>query len=101
MSAFQSEQDQQVTVRYIARWCRSCRSAVRPGRSIPSNRSLADPAEASLKTGDLVEVTARKLFTSERSATGKDETIIVAVEHSLDRERLALVQQTWRSPAEQ
>jgi hypothetical protein len=47
-----------------------------------------------------VEVTCPKtLFLGEvRSRSGR--TLVVGIEHSLDRETLALIQQVWHGPAE-
>jgi len=101
LSAFQSEQDQQVTVRLLPDG--AAHAALLSGLDGQFLRIDLSPipAEASLKTGDLVEVTCPKTIYLGEVCDRQDETIIVAVEHSLDRERLALVQQTWRSPAEQ
>ena len=96
-----SEQDRQVTVRLLPDGV--AHAALLSGLNGQFLRIdlSPTPAEASLKTGDLVEVTCPKTLYLGEVCGRQDETIMVAVEHSLDRERLALIQQTWSCPVGQ
>jgi hypothetical protein len=94
-----SERDQQVTVRLLPD------GEARPGVFSSLNRQLLQidmmsaPLVADLKSGDLVEVTSpRNVYLGEvRSRRG--QTTIVGIEHSLDRESLALIRQVWHGPS--
>ena len=59
------------------------------------------PAEGSLNAGDLVEVTCPKTLYLGEVRSRHGETMVVGIEHSLDRETLALIQQVWHGPASQ
>jgi hypothetical protein len=93
-----NEQDQQVTVRLLP-----------DGDTYPAHIgdlsgyllriSLSPvPAEISLNAGDLVEVTCPKTLYLGEVRSRQGETMIVGIEHSLDRETLALIQQVWHGP---
>jgi len=56
------------------------------------------PAEIRLNAGDLVEIACPKTLYLGEIYSRQDRTMIVAVEHSLDREVLALIQQVWHGP---
>ena len=96
-----TEQDQQVTVRQLP-----------DGEAYPAligglNEQLLRidlspfPAKISLNAGDLVEVTCPKTLYLGEVRSRQGETMIIGVEHSLDRETLALIQQVWHGPAGQ
>lgn len=55
-------------------------------------------AEVSMNAGDLVEVTCPKTLYLGELRSRQGETMIVGIEHSLDRETLALIQQVWHGP---
>jgi hypothetical protein len=59
------------------------------------------PAAAGLQPGDLVEVTSEKTLYLGEIRLRQDETMIIGVEHALDRETLSLIQQVWHGPARQ
>jgi hypothetical protein len=93
-----NEQDQQVTVRLLP-----------DGDPYPAligslNGQLLRidlspiSAEVSLNAGDLVEVTCPKTLYLGEVRSRQGETMIVGIEHSLDRETLALIQQVWHGP---
>jgi hypothetical protein len=93
-----NEQDQQVTVRLLPD------GDAHPAHIGGLNGHLLQidlspiPAERSLKTGDLVEVTCPKTLYLGEVHSRQGETMIVGIEHSLDRETLALIQQVWHGP---
>ena len=94
------EQDQQVTVRLLPDGdAQNALLSVWNDHLLRIDLSQV-PDDFSLKAGDLVEVTCPKtLFLGEvRSRSGR--TLVVGIEHSLDRETLALIQQVWHGPAE-
>lgn len=93
-----NEQDQQVTVRLLP-----------DGDSCPAHMGGLDghllridlppiPAAVTLRAGDLVEVTCPKTLYLGEVHSRQGETMIVGIEHSLDRETLALIQQVWHGP---
>ena len=95
------EEDRQVTVRLLPDGV--ARAALLSGLNDQFLRIdlLPIPVETNFKTGDLVEVTCPKTLYLGEVCGRQDETIIVAAEHSLDRERLALIQETWLCPVGQ
>jgi hypothetical protein len=93
-----NEQDQQVTVRLLP-----------DGDPYPAligdlNGHLlridlsSISAEVVMNAGDLVEVTCPKTLYLGEVRSRQGETMIVGIEHSLDRETLALIQQVWHGP---
>jgi hypothetical protein len=59
------------------------------------------PAGVRLDAGDLVEVTCTKTLYLGEVRSREGATMIIGVEHALDRETLALIQQVWHGPAAQ
>jgi hypothetical protein len=53
-----------------------------------------------VNSGDLVEVICPKTMYLGQVRSRQGETMLVGVEHALDRETLALIQQVWRPSAE-
>ena len=90
------EEDRQVTVRLLPDGIRhpAFLSSV-SGQFLRIDMS-SSPAEVSLKTGDLVEVACPRTFYLGEVCGRQGPTLTVAAEHSLDRERLGLIQETWR-----
>ena len=93
-----TEQDQQLTVRLLPDGdpCPAHFGGLN-GRSLQIDLSPI-PAEMSLKTGDLVEVTCPKTLYLGEVQSWQGERMIVGIEHSLDRETLALIRQVWHGP---
>jgi hypothetical protein len=58
-------------------------------------------AGVSLNMGDLVEVTCPETMYLGVVRGRQDRTIIIGVEHALDRKTLASILQVWRRPAAQ
>ena len=54
--------------------------------------------EPELKTGDLVEVTSPEYLYLGEIVMRQAGTVVVSVEHKVDREVLAAIQQVWRAP---
>jgi len=96
-----NEQDQQVTVRRLPDG--DVHAAVMGGLNGQLLRiDLAPvPAGVSLNAGDLVEVGCAKTLYLGEVRSLRNETMIIGVEHALDRETLALIQQVWHGPARQ
>lgn len=67
------------------------------GQIVHIDLSLNSP-EADLKAGDLVEVTSPQYLYLGEVVGRKASSLIVGVEHKLDREVLAVIQQVWRGP---
>jgi hypothetical protein len=57
------------------------------------------PAGTSLKSGDLVEVASPGTLYLGEVRSRHDQTLLVGIEHSLDREALALIRQVWHGPS--
>jgi hypothetical protein len=57
------------------------------------------PAETSLKSGDLVEIASPGTLYLGEVRSRHDQTMFVGIEHSLDREALALIRQVWHGPS--
>ncbi len=93
-----AEQDQQVTVRVLPDGdpCSALIGAFN-GQLLRIDLSPI-PAAVRLNAGDLVEVTCPKTLYLGEVRSRQGETLIVGVEHSLDRETLALIQQVWHGP---
>ena len=93
-----TEQDQQVTVRVLpggdARQAQFCKLN---GRLLSLELTVAQNPEG-LKPGDLVEVTCPTTLYLGEVRSRQGETMIVGVEHSLDRETLAVIRQVWHGP---
>jgi hypothetical protein len=64
-------------------------------------RILEVPVGVDVNAGDLVEVNSAKTMYLGEVRRLQGETMIVGVEHALDRETLALIQQVWHGPAGQ
>jgi hypothetical protein len=64
-------------------------------------RILEVPVEVDVNAGDLVEVNSAKTMYLGEVRRRQGETMIIGVEHALDRETLALIQQVWHGPAGQ
>ncbi len=64
-------------------------------------RILQVPVGADMHAGDLVEVNCAKTMYLGEVRNRQGETMIVGVEHALDRETLALIQQVWHGPVRQ
>ncbi len=95
-----NDPDQQVTVRLLPD------GDAHPAVLRDLNRQLlridVSPApEAVWNVGDLVEVTCPKTLYLGEVRSRQGETMIVGIEHALDRETLALIQRVWHSPAMQ
>jgi hypothetical protein len=94
------QQDQQVTVRALPE------GLTQPARFHELNGSLLTlelpraNGEIAFEAGDLVEVTfPRTLYLGEvRKRSGS--TMIVGIEHSLDRETLAVIREVWHGPTD-
>lgn len=98
-SDVRDDQNQQVTVRRLPDG--TPREALFHGLNGPllSLNVSSAQAEADLNIGDLVEIaTRRHLYLGEVNARETD-TIIVGVEHSLDRAALEQIQRLWQGPA--
>ncbi len=52
-----------------------------------------------MNAGDLVEVNCPKTMYLGEVRSRQGETMVVGVEHALDRDTLALIQQVWHGPA--
>ena len=59
------------------------------------------PAGLDVNPGDLIEVNCLKTLYLGEFRGREGDTMIVGVEHALDRETLALIQQVWHGPANQ
>jgi|SRR5580700_6577496 hypothetical protein len=57
------------------------------------------PAAVSLRIGDLVEVTCENTLYLGEIRSLQNATMVIGVEHALDRQTLALIQQVWHGPA--
>jgi hypothetical protein len=62
-------------------------------------RILQVPVGVDVNAGDLVEVTCPKTMYLGEVRSRQGDAMIVGVEHALDRETLALIQQVWHGPA--
>ena len=60
---------------------------------------LRVPAAADLNAGDLIEVNCPKTMYLGEIRSRQGETVTIGVEHALDHETLALIQQVWHGPA--
>jgi hypothetical protein len=95
-----SEQDQQLTVRRLAD------GNAREASLITLNGQLLQidlpqfPGEVSFKAGDLVEVSCQKTLYLGEVRNRQAGTMVVGVEHALDRETLAVIQQVWYGPGQ-
>jgi len=93
------EQDQQVTVRLLPD------GEANPALLCGLNGQLLQldlsPVSATLrfKPGDLVEVSCPKTLYLGEIRSSRPESVVIGVEHALDREALALIQQVWHGPA--
>jgi hypothetical protein len=101
MQIMSNAQDQQVTVRRLpdGEW----HAAILDGLDGQLLRiGLAStPAAVSLRTGDLVEVTCENTLYLGEIRSLQNATMVIGVEHALDRQTLALIQQVWHGPARQ
>lgn len=96
-----SEQDQQVTVRRLPDGdVYSAFMGALNGQLLRIDLSPVS-AGARLHAGDLVEVGCAKTLYLGEVRSLQNETVIIGVEHALDRETLALIQQVWHGPAGQ
>lgn len=93
-----TEQDQQVTVRVLPSGdAQEAHLREWNGRLLSLDFSHgAKPT--SVRPGDLVEVTCAKTLYLGEVRSRQGETMIVGVEHSLDRETLAVIRQVWHGP---
>lgn len=57
------------------------------------------PATVDVNAGDLVEVNCAKTMYLGEVRSRHGETVTIGVEHALDHETLALIQQVWHGPA--
>ena len=57
------------------------------------------PPGTNLKSGDLVEITSPGTLYLGEVRSSHDQAVIVGIEHSLDREALALIRQVWHGPS--
>jgi len=96
-----NEQDHQVTVRLLPDG--DAHAAFLSGLNGQLLRIdlSPNPGEAGLNAGNLVEVICPKTLYLGEVRSRQGETIIIGVEHSLDRETLAVIQQVWHGPAGQ
>jgi hypothetical protein len=94
------QQDQQVTVRLLPDGA-PCPATMDKldGHLLTLDCSL-DPRPVQLNAGDLVEVTSPVTVYLGIVRTRRDERATIAVEHALDRETLATIQQVWHGPAD-
>jgi hypothetical protein len=94
------EHDQQVTVRLLPDG--DAHSAVLRGLSgqLLQIDVSSVPPTLSLKSGDLVEVASPGTLYLGEVRSCLDHTTFVGIEHSLDREALALIRQVWHGPAD-
>lgn len=94
-----NEQDRQVTLRLLPDGdAHSARIGSLNGHLLQIDLSPV-PARISLKTGDLVEVTCPTTLYLGEVHSRQGESMIVGIEHSLDRETLAVIQQVWHGPS--
>jgi hypothetical protein len=63
-------------------------------------RMVQVPVGMDVNAGDLVEVNGAKTMYLGEVRSRQGDTVVVGVEHALDRETLALIQQVWHGPAE-
>jgi len=92
-----TEQDQQVTVRILPGGdAQEANFRELNGRLLSLN--LLSHQNPVLKPGDLVEVICPKTLYLGEVRSRQGETMIVGVEHSLDRETLAVIRQIWHGP---
>jgi hypothetical protein len=91
--------DQQVTVRRLPDGERhAALLGSLDGQLLRIDLAPAPPA-VSLRTGDLVEVTCENTLYLGEIRSLQNATIVIGVEHALDRQTLALIQQVWHGPA--
>lgn len=95
------EQDQQVAVRRLPDGDFHAASLGSLNGQLLRIDLLPLPAGANLRAGDLVEVSSQKTLYLGEVRSRQNETMIIGVEHVLDRETLALIQQVWHGPAGQ
>jgi hypothetical protein len=93
------QQDQQVTVRLLpdGEPCPAILDKLE-GHLLSLDFS-PNPSPAQLKAGDLVEVTSPATLYLGVIRNSQGQRTTVAVEHALDRETLATIQQVWHGPA--
>lgn len=93
------QQDQQVTVRLLPDGdpCPAILDKLE-GHLLSLNFST-NPKPAHLKAGELVEVTSAATLYLGVIRNSEGLTMTIAVEHALDRETLATIQQVWHGPA--
>ncbi|MDE3197198.1 MAG: hypothetical protein KGN84_12690 [Acidobacteriota bacterium] len=95
-----NKQDQQVTVRILPGGnVREARIRELNGRLLSLEFSPA-PGFINLRPGDLVEVTCTKTLYLGEVRSRDERTMIVGIEHSLDRETLAAIQRIWHGPGD-
>ena len=92
------EQDQKVEVRLLPDG--DAHSALLSGLHGHLLRIDLSPVSTgvSLNAGDLVEVSCAKTLYLGEVRSRQNETMVIGVEHALDRETLALIQQVWHGP---
>ncbi len=93
-----NQQDQQVTVRRLPDG--DAQAALLGGLNGHLLRIDLSPVSTgvSLNAGDLVEVSCAKTLYLGEVRSRQNETMVIGVEHALDRETLALIQQVWHGP---
>jgi hypothetical protein len=95
-----TQQDQQVTVRFLPDGHpQTARFDTLSGLSLSLNLSPL-PAQSGLNAGDLVEVTCPATLYLGVVRSRQGERMMIAIEHALDRETLAAIQQVWHGPAD-
>jgi hypothetical protein len=62
---------------------------------------LRVPPGVDVNAGDLVEVNCQKTMYLGEVRSRQGEAVTISVEHALDHETLALIQQVWHGPAGQ
>lgn len=95
-----SEHDQQVTVRLLPDG--NGRSALLRGvngQLLRVDITSVGP-DINLKSGDLVEVASSGTLYLGEVRSRVDQTVVVGIEHSLDRGALAVIRQVWHGPAD-
>lgn len=93
------QQDQQVTVRLLPDGDFQAAVLEKLEGHLLSLAIALVPALAPLNAGDLVEVTSPATIYLGVVRSRHDGTVTVAVEHALDRETLATIQQVWHGPS--
>jgi hypothetical protein len=101
MQIMPNAQGQQVTVRRLpdGEWHAALLDGL-DGQLLRIDLAPA-PGAVSLRTGDLVEVACENTLYLGEIRSVRNATVVIGVEHALDRQTLALIQQVWHGPAGQ